>query len=171
MFRRSPLLPALALACVLSAAPAAAQGYAGSIIDVLQQQTLHEVLQAQREESLRSEILRRNVAAPAATPAALPPLRLALSDTVARYERLHREQRRWNRLLLSAGAAALVGGFADHLTRDSSPGVAALPRALIWGGFAVTIIGVEQGKAAERARAEAEQWRSLHPTGRQPQRE
>lgn len=171
MLRPRHLIAPFALACAVLAAPAATQGLTTSITDQLQQQALHDVLRAQHDAALRSVVIRRSGAGPEGAAKPLPPLRMAaLEDSVARYERLHRQNRRWSHSLLAVGAAAVAGGFVSSVSGESPMGLSELQRALIVGGFGITVIGAEQRKAAGRAQAQAEQWRIVHLATQRPRR-
>ncbi|CAN5764512.1 hypothetical protein BH23GEM7_BH23GEM7_41480 [soil metagenome] len=171
MLRLRHLLAPFALACAVVTAPATAQGPVTSITDQLQQQAIREVLQTQQVRVLRSLVLRRDSAAPQAEPAPLPPLRLGtLEDSIARYEVIHQQNRRWSQSLLTLGAAALVGGFASTMAGEARE-ISGLQRTLIWGGFGMTVLGADQWKAAGRAWAQAEKWRSVqHLAAQRPHR-
>lgn len=165
MFRLHHLLASLALVSAfvaLAAAPAAAQVPATSIGDQLQQQALRDAVQAQQEAVLRSLAPGRSGAAALAASTSLPRLGpWALEDSVARYTTMQRQSRRWSHPLLVIGAAAVASGFAGQLSAGSSAGLSELLRALVVGGFGLTVIGSQQRKAAASARVQAEQWRSL----------
>jgi hypothetical protein len=172
MLRLRYLVAPFALACAVAAAPATAQVPGFSVADQLQQQMLHDVLSAQQEAMLRSVGLRGNGDAAEAAPASLPSIRLAsLADSVARYDRLQRQNRRWGHSLLAVGATALVGGFTHYVGDDSSMGMSRLQGALIWGGFGLTLVGSHRWDAAGSARVEAERWRHAYQLASQQARD
>jgi hypothetical protein len=160
----------VALICALPAAPAFAQSHATGVSDVLSQQSFQEFFHAQQERELRRLLRSRTAQAEemVQTPAPAPTVSPFRAGDVARLEALHRRHTRISRVLLLAGAGAMVAGFAGYVHTDREPGLTWAQGVLIGTGFGATLAGSQSWDRAADAHARAEQLREVQLADQSP---